>query len=58
MKETIRKELLEKRKQLSKKEVLEKSKQIKDIFLNLKEFKKANNIFFMFLMIMKLILMI
>lgn len=46
MKETIRKELLEKRKQLSKKEVLEKSKQIKDIFLNLKEFKKANNIFF------------
>jgi 5-formyltetrahydrofolate cyclo-ligase len=46
MKETIRKELIGKRKLLSKKEVLEKSKQIKDTLFNLQEFQKANNIFF------------
>jgi 5-formyltetrahydrofolate cyclo-ligase len=46
MKETIRKELIEKRKQLSKKKVLEKSKQIKNTLFNLQEFKKSNFIFF------------
>ena len=46
MKETIRKELTEKRKKLTKKIVLEKSKQIKDTLFNLQEFKKADTILF------------
>lgn len=46
MKDVIRKELIEKRKKMSKKEVLEKSKQIKKLLFEIDEFKKASTILF------------
>jgi len=46
MKDVIRKELIEKRKKMSKKEVLEKSKQIKKTLFEIDEFKKASTILF------------
>jgi 5-formyltetrahydrofolate cyclo-ligase len=46
MKNRIRKELIYKRKNLSKKEVFEKSKKIKDRLFKLSEFKKAITILF------------
>ena len=46
MKNEIRKELLEKRKIMSKKEVLDKSKQIKKKLFDLDEFKNADTILF------------
>jgi len=46
MKDVIRKELIEKRKKMSKKEVLEKSKQVKKRLFEIDEFKKASTILF------------
>jgi len=46
MKNVIRKELIEKRKKMSKKEVLEKSRLIKKRLFEINEFKKASTILF------------
>jgi 5-formyltetrahydrofolate cyclo-ligase len=46
MKDVIRKELIEKRKKMSKKEVLEKNKLIKKRLFEINEFKKASTILF------------
>lgn len=46
MKDKLRKELIKKRKQLSKKEVIEKSKQIKKRLFTMKEFQQASTILF------------
>lgn len=46
MKEQIRKELIEKRKKISKNEVFEKSGQIKKRLFEMKEFKQASTVLF------------
>jgi len=46
MKQTLKQEIFQKRKSLSKEEVIEKSRLIKENLLSLEEFKKAENIMF------------
>ena len=57
MKKDIRSTILKKRSSMPLSEVLEKSKLIKEQVVHMEEFKEAKTILFMFLMIMKYILM-